>query len=490
MVVLEVRFLTGRFHATPWGEHVNSGVTEWPPSPWRVLRAVVSAALRCDAPDFERLSQVTRALAQEPPTFHSPPIAIGHWRTYAKDPRPRESPSLVHDSFVSLGGEEHPLYIAWPSVGLSDLEHGWLASVVRRLRYLGRSESLCTVRLLEAEPNWVQTGTIPIFPEVVTGRGTLIRLLSPTCDTQLADLMMTTDEMRGSRRRREPPNARFIDYERPWSLMEPAVAWPAPARPSGSPSGMVAARYLLTGGLLPSKWDTAQVGMIFRSAANSRYGRIHHDAASPILSGHDEDGNRSGHGHAHYLPSAQDGDRLRLDHVLVWAPDGLTTDDVAALTQVRRLTFPHYLDIPPVTVTLLGLLTAEDLAERTGRATTWRTATPFVPSRHVHVRHKPDGTREERDTPASEVRRELARRGFPEPQRIAITVGSPAMVRYSRPNVRKATALPGVAGVQPRPYAGSALQVTVQFSEPVAGPLVLGQWSHVGLGVFEPLEEA
>ena len=489
MVVLEVRFLTGRFHATPWGEHVNSGVMEWPPSPWRVLRAITAAALRADSPDFERLSQVTRALAQEAPTFYSPPIAAGHWRTYMKDPRPRQSPSLVHDSFVSLGGEDHPLYIAWPSVMLSPFDHGWLGSVVRRLHYLGRSESLCTVRLLEELPNWAQLGTTAIVPEAVTGRGTLVRLLAPTPQTQLADLMMTTDEMRGSRRRREPPNARFLDYERPWSLMETAVSWPAPARSLGSPSGMVAVRYLLTGPLLPSKWDTAHVGTVFRSAANSLYGRANQHSASPILSGHDNMGNRVGHGHAHYLPSAQDGDRLRVDHVLVWASDGFTTADLAALTQIRRLTFPQYLDIPPVSVTLLGLLTADDLAARAGRATTWRTTTPFIPSRHLHVRRAPDGSREERDTPASEVGRELMRRGLPEPASITIDAGAPTMVRYSRPNLRRTTALPGSTGVQPRQYAGNALQVTLRFAEPITGPLALGQWSHGGLGVFEPVED-
>ena len=63
------------------------------------------------------------------------------------------------------------------------------------------------------------------------------------------------------------------------------------------------------------------------------------------------------------------------------------------------------------------------------------------------------------------------------------------MVRYSRPNLRRTTAMPGTTGVQPRQYAGSALYVTVRFAQPVAGPLVLGQWAHIGLGVFAPVED-
>ena len=46
MIAISLRFLTGRFHATPWGHHVNEGVVEWPPSPWRLLRALVATFYR------------------------------------------------------------------------------------------------------------------------------------------------------------------------------------------------------------------------------------------------------------------------------------------------------------------------------------------------------------------------------------------------------------------------------------------------------------
>jgi CRISPR-associated protein Csb2 len=43
MLVVELRFLTGRYHATPWGRNVNEGATEWPPSPYRLVRALYDA---------------------------------------------------------------------------------------------------------------------------------------------------------------------------------------------------------------------------------------------------------------------------------------------------------------------------------------------------------------------------------------------------------------------------------------------------------------
>src|SRR5437867_3663314 len=39
---LLLRFPGRRYHATPWGHHVNEGLIEWPPSPWRLLRALLA----------------------------------------------------------------------------------------------------------------------------------------------------------------------------------------------------------------------------------------------------------------------------------------------------------------------------------------------------------------------------------------------------------------------------------------------------------------
>jgi CRISPR-associated protein Csb2 len=39
---LAICFPAGRYHANPWDRAVNEGATEWPPSPWRILRALVA----------------------------------------------------------------------------------------------------------------------------------------------------------------------------------------------------------------------------------------------------------------------------------------------------------------------------------------------------------------------------------------------------------------------------------------------------------------
>ncbi len=46
MLAIALRFPLGRFHATPWGRHVNEGAPEWPPSPWHAVVVNLPAAFQ------------------------------------------------------------------------------------------------------------------------------------------------------------------------------------------------------------------------------------------------------------------------------------------------------------------------------------------------------------------------------------------------------------------------------------------------------------
>src|SRR5439155_1648811 len=43
-LTISIRFLTGRAHLHHWQAHHSDGKVDWPPSPWRLLRALVAAA--------------------------------------------------------------------------------------------------------------------------------------------------------------------------------------------------------------------------------------------------------------------------------------------------------------------------------------------------------------------------------------------------------------------------------------------------------------
>ena len=109
MLAIKFEFTANRYHATQWGRHVNEGVPEWPPSPWRLLRAIV-ATWRRTLPDMpnERVLPILEALASEYPEFHLPSASTGHTRHYMPNNewnRVRKDYSgstLVIDSFVAV----------------------------------------------------------------------------------------------------------------------------------------------------------------------------------------------------------------------------------------------------------------------------------------------------------------------------------------------------------------------------------------------------
>src|SRR5438477_2922399 len=105
-VIIRLQFPGGRYHGTPWGRHVNEGVPEWPPSPWRLLRALVAVWKRtCSDLSEQQVQRVLEPLLS-PPRFHLPPFRVAHTRHYM--PLGNKSPkelvgggtTLVFDTFV------------------------------------------------------------------------------------------------------------------------------------------------------------------------------------------------------------------------------------------------------------------------------------------------------------------------------------------------------------------------------------------------------
>ena len=140
MIVLsiELRFLSGRYHATPWGHHVNEGAIEWPPSPWRLLRAL-TAVWKLHFPDVSaaEVGELLLCLT-DPPVFHLPQASVGHTRHYMPLYR-SDKTTLVFDTFVALD-QSAPVYIQWPDTALSAAQMRLLRRLTENLHYLGRAE--------------------------------------------------------------------------------------------------------------------------------------------------------------------------------------------------------------------------------------------------------------------------------------------------------------------------------------------------------------
>src|SRR6266436_9945855 len=156
MLVIGLEFLAGRFHANPWGRNVNEGVPEWPPSPYRLLRAVYDAwkRKRAEWPD-SRVEPILRKWGSQPPMFHLPPARASHTRSFLnQNERDPAKKTLIFDAFVVLSTGS-PVLVGWPDVTLENQEAADLAELLSLINYVGRSESWARATIMPASSDQV-----------------------------------------------------------------------------------------------------------------------------------------------------------------------------------------------------------------------------------------------------------------------------------------------------------------------------------------------
>lgn len=475
MIGLRITFDLGRYHATPWGSNVNDATVEWPPSPWRLLRGLYSVG-RTHAGLVPRQADLDRALtalaSAPPPVFELPPAAPAHTRHYMPvlDGRSEKSAKIL-DGFLAVdpGGE----LVAWWDVNLDADASDALAAAARALGYVGRSESVCSARM-EAGSGPARPTAVPV-PEVAADSapgGETIDLLCADADDPLAALSVGVTELR-AQRWLVPPGTRWVTYlvarangnEGARSGMQDAGR----ARPN-------LALFRVRGGDRPSVFDAVKMGQLLRSSLQSRFGNLAEGASSPTFSGKAGDTRRTDqHQHAHYLSLPDDHGR-RIDRLLVWAPEGLGAEEVAALAGLRELVFRDPARNTREEFQLaLGALGAEGelrLPLLLGPARDWESLTPFALVRHPKVKRG-----EVVDPPEEQVRRELLHRGFPEPAEIIQKRGEWHRFRSSRLGTSRLGRAP-------------VLGVKIRFAEEVDGPIAIGAHSHYGLGLMTPARPA
>ncbi|HLI31566.1 MAG TPA: type I-U CRISPR-associated protein Csb2 [Solirubrobacteraceae bacterium] len=470
MVGFSIRFELGRYHATPWGSNVNDAIVEWPPSPWRVLRALYAATrtnVKLQASEGATMRALRALVSAPPPLYVLPRVLAGHTRHYMPPANAAEAlqgkkPKVI-DAFLAVDPAA-PLSVWW-NEELDDEAAAAIAAAAEALAYLGRSESLCRAEFI-AGPGPEEVSAAPATQlDRADGDWDLRDLLCPRRNANLESLAVSVTELRKGKRL-VPDGAELVRY----AVRRPPVGRP-PLRevvPSERPT---IALYRLRGSSRPALTEAVAVGSALRSALQARYGAINDGRASTTFSGRQGDLPRADqHLHAHYL-SLPDDHGPRIDHLVVFAPEGFGALEVAALAGLRRIAM---FEAPePLVVALVGLGSTGDLRLSTvlGPARTWQSLTPFGLIRHPKMRRG-----ELIDSPSDQVCSELARRGLPLPRSIELVKGSWHRFRSQKVG-------------QSRLQRVRVCGVRVEFEEAVYGPIALGALSHYGLGVLRPLEE-
>jgi CRISPR-associated protein Csb2 len=513
MTVLELRFPAGRFHATPWGRHVNEGAVEWPPSPWRILRSLIATRhlkARAEVPE-EILHAMVTALAAQPPRYRLPDASQGHTRHYLPfNEGKHEKTTKVFDTFIQLAPNA-PVQVAW-DVTLATEQLAALRVLAERLGYFGRAESLveaCVGDAFQEDDDVVR----PLGDGDEAPGGTeLIRLLAPVSpehyEAWQRDFMAKATAALGPRptatQKKKlpnipadlfaalhadtgdlqaagwnlPPGAAHVNYARSERAFVPANH----ARRLSTKDLPTVARYAVMSAVLPRITQAISIGDRVHKALCSW------SENSAVFTGKDDAGQpRAGHAHAHIFCEAN-GERDTITHLSVWASMGFAGD---ACTTLRRLNKVWGHGGHDVRLVLLGLGQPSEFpdCQLFGTSKVWRSATPFVSTRHGKTfrdgRPKMDETGWQIGSAAHDLLRLLAL----DPQTTGADISRGKAVRAGQRDLRAIQFQTIRHDGQGRRGDGDRAGFTITFGERVTGPLAIGYGAHFGLGLFIPADE-
>lgn len=500
MLTLGFEFTAGRYHATSWDHHVNEATVEWPPSPWRILRALAAAAHRLNPPPEPKLLETLLLdRLSAPPQYQVPPYREGHTRHWMPTGvvSVKDSRTKVFDAFVAFAPGARELRVHWPDLELTRDEAALLDLLLEQLGYLGRAESWVAAARIEVDdftPNAHPAigrrdeGIVRVLPTVVDETSfrdwqtAALAALTGAARKQVPKSRWSALTIETSNLRKHgwtrPPGANPVEYIVPG----PAPAARPPRRRDAPPTlaridvvGTVRARIddaLLLGDHL-RKALMALSDQVARERQPERAADRSLRLAHSVFHGREKGGGpRSDeHQHAHFMAVDTDGDGF-VEQLLVWAPQGLTGTARAALERLSSLTTTSGSEL------IVGLVGLERDAppddQRLGESRVWASRTPFLLNRHPKG-PGPDA----KESPENQLRRELRQRGLPEPVAIERIARLPLQVgrdlhwlKFKRVRRRQRPAIPQPFGFR------------LTFDEPVRGPLALGFGAHFGLGCF------
>ncbi len=392
--IIEVELLSGRYHAHVWGEsQFAMAGPEWPPSPWRLLRALASAWF-CAQPPLPTVStrdSLLEALGRSgAPTLWLPRTSVHELRYYQPMRLGASDRVLHHDHFaVPEGGR---FWFCFKTALLPN-QLQLLAELLKRLRYFGRSESRACLRQvnLEKPPDgvWCVTPYNGVGASVQQTSPTVYRrVLWTTDDFQASDLWSVRRNPNANQdgypihlvdklieeKRPLPCGARWVEYAVPAEALVHEIRPRVSASPATPSVNVAEIRFRLNRRIpIPLRYMVA-IARAFRDAAveahQKRTGQM-----SLILSGLQLDGAvAQGHQHACYLPRLRPG-AMTLEELLVRVPGGrLTQQELDALLGVGRICAggPGY----PITVVPEAVVASAEAATLVRQ---WRSITPFLP---------------------------------------------------------------------------------------------------------------
>lgn len=499
-VVLRQEFPLGRFHATPWRVNpFDDPHGEWPPSPWRLVRAVTArwyqwAREAKSEPDLAQLEKLQSALCKSTYAFYLPadarkgsPLRQYHptefgWRPAEKKKAGTRSygTSLVQDNYWCVPPEVSVWWFIEGDDWVDELQEV-LARCLERMTYFGRAETLTRIRVAGSADE-IPEANCTLADKRTAGA---VPVLTPLEGATREDIERTTDNPEAVKQT-VPPGAQWLHAVRPdrpaarerrrvsehrpdCYLMQFAIGW------NVAPERRAIVR--LTG-----RFRGAVIRELLRlktSDASANWTRASRDVREAVadMTGKDANGDvLKGHRHTEFLAWCEDDRPTRL---LVWRgsrafdPDEQEAILIAAARDVSWAAAGSDSDEWKVRLVPLDRAVPPPPGFGSQSSKVWESVTPYVPPRH-YLR---GGKERERESMAEQIRREVQGRGIAQDVEVEL-LGVPQWVSVHVPRQERARL--GSAGNR------RGQKVRLRFASPVLGPLRLGHSSTFGLGLFRP----
>jgi CRISPR-associated protein Csb2 len=513
-LTLAQSFPLGRFHATRWNQNpFEDPYGEWPPSPWRLLRALAARWFQYSREtgdeDVGLRDRLLSKLAREVPSFNLPdstwrgvaikqyqPTGVGWSDAQKKNPGyKRPGSTLVQDHYRAIPPDK-PIVWMWElqdnSIDPSELT--LLRELLKRILYFGRAESFCRFEAVEGQP---PSANCRLSSEAGVGNPVLVPL--PNSDLNLDVLLSSTDgdpvpqdqgyRVRDLLRQRRIPPGTVWYYA---AIPVRKLVKPAPASRRRHPLGVRVLQFAVGGRVYPPEAHWVKLTERFREEVirqrcrqvsegrTTRYGDLSRDErdALSLIRGIDGMGGRVDGQQTVFFALIPDAEGLPT-RLICWRASPFTDDEIDAFLtatefplawergsldwQVRMVALPF--SVPPP-------------ADYWSPSQVWQSVTPFVlPAGRQRFRR--NGRRRPGETPEACLRKLLVRFGLPEPSVEGVEGGSTWTTIHETPQERQRRA--EERGTRMRP----GYRLRLRFAQPVTGPLCVGHSCHFGLGLFQ-----
>jgi CRISPR-associated protein Csb2 len=513
-LILEQSFPLGRFHATRWNQNpFEDRHGEWPPSPWRLLRALAARwfqyARETGDEDEAARNALLEQLAAQPPAFHLPAF------TWRGEPAPRQyqktkvdwtdksakaaaykkpQTTLVIDVFRAVSPTERVVWV-WDTVDLSPLLEDLLGKLLRRILYFGRAETHCRFTMGK-----MLMQDMPRFELSSSSKGdSPVLVATPGEELNLKSLLASSDD-RLFKGRQIPPGTEWRYARLPQC---PTVSIPPP-RKVKFPAGLQVIQFAVGGRVYPERTHWVRVierfrGCVLKHAARivsgGKYASFRELPADlrdklKLLSGKDGEGRPlQNHLHAYFfLYPDEVGNPTRLIAYRRVPFDGIADQpfEVEAILAASREPIFWQSRAPDWSLRLVPLpfeVPAPVGCRRDGASSAvWVSATPFVTPGNRH-RFRKGGRNRPGEAPDCLLRKLLRKSSFADPLTIALIDG-PDKAEWVYIHATREERLHFRERRTPVVRPGHSFRIV--FREPVNGPICLGHSCHFGLGLFVP----